>query len=300
MAHQRRTLDLDGRRIDYLEFGDPDGVPALHLHGTPSSAAAGAWLDAAGRSNAVRIVSPDRPGYLGSDVAADPSLLGASRELLAFARRLELGRFGVAAFSGGACWAFALAHLAPDEVTVVHVGGGLGSLATSGNDVLGRGKRLMFRAGSRPVVGPIVIGAPMGLMRLIIGRRLRESGAAAAEAIYGGAARGAQVDAVAAYIRDTPPDELSRELGDHLAAGSSKGVVYDLRAYVRPWPFALRELTTPIEIWHGLHDPAVPLGFARAAARELQHGNVHMLDGEGHFVFHTHADEIAASIREHA
>ena len=28
----------DGRRIDYLELGDPAGVPAIYLHGTPSSA----------------------------------------------------------------------------------------------------------------------------------------------------------------------------------------------------------------------------------------------------------------------
>lgn len=300
MAHDRRTLDLDGRRIDYLEFGDPAGAPALHLHGTPSSGAAGAWLDAAGRARGVRIVSPDRPGYLGSDAAADPSLLGGSRHLLAFARLLGLGRFGVAAFSGGACWALALARLAPDEVTVVHVGGGLGSLASAGPDVLGRGRRLMFRAGATPVVGPLVIGAPMKLMRVVVGRRLATSGAAAAEAIYAGAARGAQVDAVAAYIRDTPPEELSRELGDHLAAGSARGVVDDIRAYVRPWPFELRELTTPIEIWHGLDDPAVPAGFARAAAEELRQGTVHVLEGEGHLVFHTHGDEIAASIREHA
>lgn len=295
MAHERRTLDLDGRRVDYLEFGDPDGVPALHLHGTPSSAAAGAWLDDAARERGVRIVSPDRPGYLGSAPAADRSLLGTSRHLLAFARRLGLGRFGVAAFSGGACWALALARLAPDEVTVVHVGGGLGRVTA---DVLGRGKRLLFGAGSAPVVGPLVIGAPMVVMRLALGRK---SGVDAAQAIYGGAARGAQTDAVATYIRNTPADELTRELRDHLdASGSLKGIVGDLRAYVRPWPFELGELTVPVEIWHGLDDPAVPADFARGAARELRNGAVHLLDGEGHFVFHTHAGEIAASIREHA
>src|SRR5690349_5325843 len=27
-----------GRRIDYLELGDPQGAPAIYLHGTPSSA----------------------------------------------------------------------------------------------------------------------------------------------------------------------------------------------------------------------------------------------------------------------
>lgn len=119
--------------------------------------------------------------------------------------------------------------------------------------------------------------------------------------IYSGAACGDQVEAMAAYIRDTPPDELHRELSDHLdAAGSSDGLANDLRAYLRRWPFELHEIKTRVEIWHGLDDPAVPAGFARAAGEQLQHGDVHLLDGEGHFVFHTHGDEVAASIREEA
>jgi pimeloyl-ACP methyl ester carboxylesterase len=240
-------------------------------------------------------------GYLGSDAAPDSSLLGASRHLLALARDLQLGRFGVVSFSGGACFALALAYLAPEEVTVVHVGGGLGSLAATGTDVLGRGPRLMFRAAVAPVVGRLLLGGAMRLTRRQAGKRLAQSSTDAAESLYRGAARGAQRDAMDAYIRDTPADELHGELSDHLDASiSTRGIANDLRAYVRPWPFDLRDLETPVELWHGLDDPAVPAGFARAAGEQLQHGVVHLFEGEGHFVFHTHGAEVAASIREHA
>ena len=300
MAYQRLSLNVDGRRVDYLEFGDSGGVPAIHLHGTPSSASTGAWLDAAARVHGVRLISPDRPGYLGSEVALDSSLAGSSGHVLAFARGLGLERFGVAAFSGGAAFAFGLAYLAPEQVTVVHVGGGLGSLAATGTEVLGRGRRLMFRGLTAPVSGAPLRGAMVWYMRRQLGGPLSRSAAEGAEELFEGAARGAQIEAVAAYIRDMPADRLQREISDQLDSASSQGLVDDVRAYLRPWPFELDEIRTRVEIWHGLDDPAVPAGFARAAGSQLRDGEVHLLDGEGHFVFHTHADEVAASIREHA
>ena len=62
----------------------------------------------------------------------------------------------------------------------------------------------------------------------------------------------------------------------------------------------MSSLTTPVEIWHGLDDPAAPVSFARRTAAQLPNAQAHLFDGEGHFVFHTHGDAIAASIREHA
>ena len=77
-------------------------------------------------------------------------------------------------------------------------------------------------------------------------------------------------------------------------------IVGDLAAYARPWPFALESIATPVEIWHGRADPAVPVRFAERAARDLANARAHLFDDEGHFVFHTHADAVAASISRHA
>jgi len=52
----------DGRRIAYLEVGDPDGPLVLHNHGGPSSRLeAGLFADAA-RRHGVRFVGLDRSG----------------------------------------------------------------------------------------------------------------------------------------------------------------------------------------------------------------------------------------------
>ena len=291
----------DGRRIDYLEFGDPAGAPAVYLHGTPSSASEARWLHRAASGQGVRLVSLDRPGYLHSEPRAGASLVGAAQDVVAVADALQLGRFAVVGFSGGAGYALATAHVAPDQVTVVHLGGGIGSLAGDAGQDLPWLRRLAFRLIARAprVSGPLLAGV-FRLLRRGLVKRL-DSPVEAALWFFKGPAQGAQIAAVAEYVRTSAPEDLRSELSD-FAAGTraTRAIVNDLVAYVRPWPFELSSLSTPVEIWHGRDDPAAPVSFAERTASELANARAHLFDGEGHFVFHTHADAIATSIREHA
>jgi pimeloyl-ACP methyl ester carboxylesterase len=301
MPRRQKRL-ASGRRIDYLELGDPAGAPAIYLHGTPSSASEARWLHAAARAHGVRLVSPDRPGYLGSDAASDPSFLAVAHDVVELAGALSLGRFAVVGFSGGAGYALATAHAAPDQVTVVHLGGGMGSLAGDGwHGGAWLPRWLVFDLAAH---APRVAGPPLaGLLRLLArGIRTRlDTPAEAAIWFFTGSDRGAQVAAIAEYVRTSPPEDLRGELADYAAGtAATRAIVDDLAAYARPWPFALGDIATPVEIWHGRDDPAVPVRFAERAARELGRAQAHLFDGEGHFVFHTHADAVAASIRRHA
>jgi pimeloyl-ACP methyl ester carboxylesterase len=291
----------DGRRIDYLEFGDPAGVPAVYLHGTPSSASEARWLHGAARAQGVRLVSLDRPGYLRSEPHAGASFIGVAQDVVAVARALQLGRFAVVGFSGGAGYALATAHVSPDQVTVVHVGGGIGSLAGDGWQDLAWPRRLAFRLITRaPAVSGLVLAAVFRLLRRGLQKRL-DSPAEAALWFFEGPAQGAQIAAIAEYVRTSAPEELRSELTDWAAGTSAtSAIIDDLVAYVRPWPFELSSFSTRVEIWHGLDDPAAPVGFAERTASELANAEAHLFDGEGHFVLHTHGEAIATSIREHA
>jgi pimeloyl-ACP methyl ester carboxylesterase len=291
----------DGRGIDYRDFGDAEGAPALYLHGTPSSASEGRWLHTAARAAEVRLVALDRPGYLGSQSPVPPSLLGAAADVAAVGDALELSRFAVVGFSGGAAYALATAYVAPERVTVVHVGGGVGSLAGDRGKVLPWPRRAPFLLGARaPRVAAPVVGGGMRLFRRAIEKRL-DSPKEAAAWFFEGPAQGAQIEAVARYVDATPPDELRDDLRDHArATASTQAILADLTAYARPWPFELADIAAPVEIWHGVADPAAPFAFAERAAAELPDATLHAFEGEGHFVFHAHADAIAASIAAHA
>ena len=65
----------DGRRMCWHEFGDRDGSPVLYTAGTPVSGLGGASYDQSARSAGLRWISPDKPGYGGSDYQRRRSLI---------------------------------------------------------------------------------------------------------------------------------------------------------------------------------------------------------------------------------
>jgi pimeloyl-ACP methyl ester carboxylesterase len=70
------TLDLaDGRSLAWREFGDPEGVPTIAVHGSPDSSAVWGLLDEPARVAGVRVVAPDRPGFGASTPQPGRSIL---------------------------------------------------------------------------------------------------------------------------------------------------------------------------------------------------------------------------------
>jgi pimeloyl-ACP methyl ester carboxylesterase len=126
------------------------------------------------------------------------------------------------------------------------------------------------------------------LLRFVPGRvaakleRLLDRPEEAALKLFEGAARDAQVAAVADYARSGTPEALRAEIADYVAAArSTRAVLADIAALVRPWPFELAALETHVEIWHGLDDPAAPAGAARALAAVLPDSRAQLFPGEG-------------------
>jgi pimeloyl-ACP methyl ester carboxylesterase len=271
-----------------FDFGDPAGAPALYFHGTPSSAREARWLHRASCAHGVRLLAFDRSNTGGS-------LLEGARQGLVVVDNAGVDRFATVGFSGGAGYALAAAHLSPERVTVAHLGGSLAAGGASG------ARRLVF-AGAAHIpwlVRPVLAGAIRLNLRGLDGRLADPR--AAARWFFDGPARGAQIAAVEAYIDSTDPDDLAAELcavAD--AARATDAVVGDASAYGYPWPFDLGAVRVPVEVWHGEEDPAAPIGQARQLAAALPNATLHAFPGEGHFVIHSHADEIAASIEDRA
>lgn len=95
MAFEVITL-ADGRRLRWHEFGDPAGAPVIYTAGTPVSGLGGAAYDEAARAAGLRWVSPDKPGYGGSDYQRQRSVSGWAGDLTALAGHLGLDRFALA------------------------------------------------------------------------------------------------------------------------------------------------------------------------------------------------------------
>ncbi|WP_235010317.1 alpha/beta fold hydrolase [Mycobacterium sp. 3519A] len=84
-----REINLDdGRRLSWLEVGDPDGPLVLHNHGGPSSRLEAKLLADAATKNHLRLVCVDRPGMGQSSPQKQRSYAGWADDLIAVADRL--------------------------------------------------------------------------------------------------------------------------------------------------------------------------------------------------------------------
>jgi pimeloyl-ACP methyl ester carboxylesterase len=298
MPFPRRTVALSrGSSLDVLEFGDRGGVPALYLHGTPSSGSEAHWIHAAALRHGVRLISLDRPGYLASPAADSPGFDVVARRCVDLAEVLGLEQFGVLGFSGGAGYALAVASEAGDAARVVQVGGGMGSIVGAPPGEAPRSLRVMGAVARRaPRIAAPLVGRRGKQVQGELNKRLELPMLATLELLQGSSA-GAQLAAAEAHVRSTPSDEL-RSFVEGYVEGShaTHAVLADLWAITQAWPFALGSIKTPVELWHGTKDGAVPLAAAQRTADALPNATLHILEGEGHFVFLSHGNEVCAAI----
>ena len=110
----------DGRRLEYADLGDPEGVPVIFLHGTPSTGGQGAVVAEAAGSHGVRLIAPSRPGY-GASTMSPPGLASTANDTLELADQLGLERFALLGSSGGGPFALAMAASAPERVIAIAV-----------------------------------------------------------------------------------------------------------------------------------------------------------------------------------
>ena len=297
MLTERRIHQLPGGSLGSLEWGDPAGAPALYLHGTPSSAVEAFWLHQAADRAGVRLVSIDRPGYLTSS-AAEPGFDSTAARCAELVDELSWERFAVIGFSGGAGYALAVASRCKERVSCVHIGGGMGSVKDAPADELPTTRRLQLQLMGRcKPAFRVMAGRMSAAKRSKLERALKIPMYAALE-MLGGSASGAQLAALDAFVRETPPEDLRDFVAGYAEAHSCIDAVHnDFLSISRPWPFALSETTVPVHLWHGTVDDAVPVAVARRLASSLPQGTFHELDAESHFVFLTHGDEVCESIR---
>src|SRR5438270_9631768 len=102
----------------WAEQGDPDGVPVLGCHGSPSSRLERHVEDPADYLRwGVRLIVPDRPGFGRSDPRPGRRVLGWPDDVRELLDHLRIDRFAVLSLSGGAAYALACAHAFGNRVS---------------------------------------------------------------------------------------------------------------------------------------------------------------------------------------
>jgi pimeloyl-ACP methyl ester carboxylesterase len=272
----------DGRRLHWYEFGDPNGSPVIYTAGTPVSGLGGGNYDQAARAVGLRWISPDKPGYGGSDYHRERSLVSWADDLDALAGHLGLDRFALAGESGGGPFTLAAAHRLSGRVSVVAL------IASAGGQRLSRAERAGQQARIRHYDwlarnAPALNAVPLTVMRWSLAspaRRelaLRREMAATPEAKHAGLR--IEFEGVADALRQ-----------------GTRATVQELALIRPPWGFPLSEVKMPVHLWHGAHDTNSPIANSRRLARELPDATLHVSDSSDHDIGHDRSDEITSVI----
>ncbi|MFC7097672.1 alpha/beta fold hydrolase [Halobaculum marinum] len=250
--------------VSYAEYGDPDGSPAVFLHGTPGSRVLAALFDDAAREFGVRVVSVDRPGYGRSTPWPSRSLADTETFVEAVLDDVGVDRAGVVAFSGGGPHALALAATAPDRVREVDVVSGAVPTA-SGVDT-----PTPIR-----VLGTLARRTPRLLGTLLRGQAWLAGRASPAVVLaqYTTGDEHELTDREAAIVR--------RDFVTAFDRGAA-GAVTELATTTGEWDIPLEAVECPVRLWHGDDDTNVPLAGAERLAARLPTAVVHQIEGADH------------------
>ena len=278
----------DGRTIEALVGGDPDGFGLLFHGGSPSAVAAYPLFDDAARSQGLRYVTYSRPGYGASTPRPAPgSYADDVTDSILVLDHVGIGEFVTAGWSGGGPRALACAALLPDRCRSAASIAGVAPYHAEGLDwFAGMAEENLdeYHAAEQGVAAyePYVEGMlPM----------LHATPAEIAEAMGGLVT---PVDK--AMVTDEFADWMSRTF-NHAAAQGSVGIRDDGIAAVTPWGFDLTDVRVPVAIWQGRQDAMVPYEHGAWLAANVPGAEAHLFEDEGHLTLVTKLGEILADLK---
>ena len=115
----------DGKKLCFAEYGKPDGIPVLLLHGNPGVRLSWGLYPGSPYLDNIRIIAPDRPGYGKTDYKKN-AIQKWPNDILELSNYLGIDKFHLFAPSGGGPYALACAWKIPHKLLSVGLFGSVG------------------------------------------------------------------------------------------------------------------------------------------------------------------------------
>lgn len=266
----------DGRTLAYDQIGDPDGMPAFVLHGTPGSRLNGRHPDPSRVADAgLRVITYDRPGYGRSARHPGRAVVDCVADITAIADALGIERFVVTGGSGGGPHALAIAARMPERV--IRAECNVGGAPYDAPD-------LDWFTGMDPENVKEFGWALEGKGTLV--RELeREAGEVLSRLDEDPASLLGEFELSEAdqtVLQDQIVQERMRKSFREALAPGVWGWVDDDLAFVKPWGFEVEEIRVPVQVRYGVGDVLVPAGHGEWLARHVPNANVIVDHDAGH------------------
>jgi pimeloyl-ACP methyl ester carboxylesterase len=271
----------DGRVLAYAEYGDPDGVPIVFMHGIPSSRLAGSMLPESACRRGIRLVAPDRPGYGHSDVQPDRTILDWARDVGELADYLRFDQIAVLGISGAVPYVLACAVEMPERLSHVALLSGLG-LLNQPDTLVGMNREsvaLYTLAVRSPRLGRLwmkMLAQAARRSPMLVYRQQLKYLPEADRVIFEATALG--------DLRLTDFAEAFRQ--------GSTAAAHEAVLHVSDWGFRLRDIGVSVFLWQGGLDRHHPPAMGRALAAAMPDVRYALVPDAGAFGFVPRMDEV--------
>jgi pimeloyl-ACP methyl ester carboxylesterase len=272
----------DGRRLAYLEMGDPTGLPVIYQHGWQYPRLWHPDTGIAQRAGA-RLIGLDRAGYGQSTLQPHWTVSDSAADVAALADYLGLDRFAMLGWSLGGLHALAAAAAMPQRVTHVVTCGSLGILSEKG------ALRRLHWISATPRRLRHVPFLQRAWLKLQSGQATKDVSAF--------------VDGAIRYF--PPPDQavmrdplfrpVIEESQTVAWADGIDGVLADYNT-ATPLTFHMGDVRQHVQLFHGTDDTIVDPAMARRLDQLLPDSQLHLIPGAGHFAVLSHWDQLITTV----
>lgn len=278
----------DGRRLCYAQYGAPDGIRVMYFHGSPACRLEPLLIgDDVLRDAGLCVVAPDRPGLGGSDFQPGRNLLDWPQDVIRLADHLGWSRFSVLGNSGGAPYAAVCGAKIPERLDhVVIVSGGWRMDWPEAREHLPLPNRITLTLARRAhwLLGWMMKAMTNGAVGTKEGE-LAQMRSHLTAADYAAFAQGDRILVLGRMLREA-------------VRPGTRGAVWDLSLCTRKFDFDLRDVRTPLHLFHGEADTNAPLPMVRKAMSLLPDAQLTVFPDEAHLSsLVNHFDAIAARLR---
>jgi len=269
--HQVRTPD--GRTLEYLVEGDPNGYPLVHHHGTPGAAIPYPAYATAAKERGLALIQYSRAGYGESSPRPDRTVADVAEDIEALLDHLGHDGFVTLGWSGGGPHSLACAARLPDRCQAAATGAGVAPFLADDLDFLeGMGPENHEEFGAA-----------------LQGRHALEPYLLKEAATFSTVTADQIADALGGLVSPVDKafatgDFAARTLASFQRAclNGIEGWAEDDLAFTRHWGFELADITVPVSVWQGAEDRMVPFSHGTWLAAHVPEAAVHLDDDQGH------------------
>lgn len=258
----------DGRKLGYIEYGDPKGKPVFFFHGWPGSRYSGKETDKAAKNIGVRVISTDRPGIGLSDYKESRKLLDWPDDVVELADYLKIKKFSVVGVSGGGPYVAVCGYKIPSRIIKAGIVVGLAPVNVKGNlDGMSFQGRIAWANYHR---------FPMLQMLASLG--------AAIEFRYF-PKFGSLIVFPTKQDRELYNNAVKNKAGEESGVKEAfrqgiKGPTTELRVYTDDWGFKVEDIKSKVYLWYGAKDKCVSLNMAKYYKSQIPNSEL-FIDPEG-------------------